>query len=157
MDDRRIYCTVATAAFNLGIGTRAMYNWLNNHEVKKQGNLIDFTEVLFLRREQNEQQIKDLTDAETKLKAEAKIKKEKAKQEELKTNELMGKIIYVNDVETALTTLFTDMRQLLLTIPENIEQQTMLINSDVAGDVKEIASAIVNKALVRLATENITK
>ena len=134
-----------------------MYNWLNNHEVKKQGNLIDFTEVLFLRREQNEQQIKDLTDAETKLKAEAKIKKEKAKQEELKTNELMGKIIYVNDVETALTTLFTDMRQLLLTIPENIEQQTMLINSDVAGDVKEIASAIVNKALVRLATENITK
>ena len=74
MEDKskHIICSVSVAAFNLGITVQGLNQWIKKNNFKKDGRNVDFTEILFLRREQAEQQEQDLSDTEKKLKAEAK-------------------------------------------------------------------------------------
>ena len=153
--DNHIFCTVMTAAFNLGIERQSLYLWLKKYEIPKKGKLVDFTEILTLRREKAEQK-NDESNSAKKLAAEMKIKQEKAKQEAIKTAELEGKVIYLDQVSAALVELFTEIRTELLTIPENIQSEVILISPDIAGDCKEIAERIVTKSLLRLSEGRIT-
>ena len=110
---------------------------------------------MILRREKAEQK-NDESNSAKKLIAEMKIKQEKAKQEAIKTAELEGKVIYLEQVSAALVELFTEIRTELLTIPENIQSEVILISPDIAGDCKEIAERIVTKSLLRLSEGRIT-
>ena len=40
--DNHIFCTVMTAAFNLGIERQSLYLWLKKYEIPKKGKLVDF-------------------------------------------------------------------------------------------------------------------
>ena len=95
MEDKSLHfiCTVKQAAYNLGITVQALNQWIKKNKFPKDGRNVDFTKILFLRREQAEQQEQDLSDTEKKLKAEAKYKGAKANQEELILLQMMGELI----------------------------------------------------------------
>ena len=54
MEDKskHIICSVSVAAFNLGITVQGLNQWIKKNNFKKDGRNVDFTEILFLRREQ---------------------------------------------------------------------------------------------------------
>lgn len=154
MEDKskHIICSVSVAAFNLGITVQGLNQWIKKNNFKKDGRNVDFTEILFLRREQAEQQEQDLSDTEKKLKAEAKYKGEKAKQEEMITLQMMGELIPQEQVKNELEMLFMDIRQQILTIPDNIKTRIYSISPDIAQDCEEVTHDIIQKCLTRLAS-----
>ena len=105
-------------------------------------------------RETAEKQKQDLSDTEKKLKAEAKYKSEKAKQEEMITLQMMGELIPQEQVKDSLEMLFLDIRQTLLTVPDNIKTRVYGIDPDIATECEEVASEIITKILTRLASGN---
>lgn len=153
-EDRHILCSTGVAAYNLDITQRALNGWVKERNLKRVGKLVDFTEILSLRREQAKQQIEDLSDTEKKLKAEAKYKTEKANQEEMITLQMMGELIPQEEVKDSLEMLFLDIRQQLLTIPDNVKTRVYGIDPDIANDCAEVANDIVTKVLTRLASGN---
>ena len=143
-----IFCSVETAAFNIGVTKQALYKWLKTHNIPKEGRNVDFTEILFLRKEQAE----DISDTQRKLQAEIRIKTEKAKQEEIRTKQMMGEMLPIDLVETELTTLFTDIRQELLTIPNNVTTRIYTIEPSIAEECQEVTKEVIEEALSRLAS-----
>lgn len=153
MEDKskHIICSVSVAAYNLGITVQGLNQWIKKNNFQKDGRNVDFTKILFLRREQAEQQEQDLSDTEKKLKAEAKYKGAKANQEELILLQMMGELIPQEQVKNELEMLFMDVRQQILTIPDNIKTRIYSISPDIAQDCEEVANDIIQKCLTRLA------
>lgn len=160
MDDKskdkskHIICTVGVAAYNLGITTQALNKWIRINEFPKDKGNVDFTEILFKRREQGDQKESDLSDNEKKLKAEAKLKTVKANQEELILLQMMGELIPQEQVKNELEMLFMDIRQQILTIPDKIKTRTYSISPEIAQDCEEEANVIIQECLTRLAGGN---
>jgi len=149
--DNHILCSASIAAKALGITPQGLNKWIRENKFPKNNGLVDFNGVLELRREQAEQQAQDLSDTEKKLKAEAKYKSEKAKQEEMITLQMMGELIPQEQVKDSLEMLFLDIRQTLLTVPDNIKTRVYGIDPDIATECEEVANEIITKVLTRLA------
>ena len=147
--DKHIMCPVAVAAIHLGIKTDPLNKWIKLHDFPKEESKVDLAELLKARRETAEKQKQDLSDTEKKLKAEAKYKSEKAKQEEMITLQMMGELIPQEQVKDSL-----DIRQTLLTVPDNIKTRVYGIDPDIATECEEVASEIITKVLTRLASGN---
>lgn len=152
--DKHIMCPVAVAAIHLGITTDPLNKWIKLHDFPKEASKVDLAELLKARRETAEKQKADLSDTEKKLKAEAKYKSEKAKQEEMITLQMMGELIPQEQVKDSLEMLFLDIRQTLLTVPDNIKTRVYGIDPDIATECEEVASEIITKILTRLASGN---
>ena len=152
--DKHIMCPVAVAAIHLGIKTDPLNKWIKLHDFPKEESKVDLAELLKARRETAEKQKQDLSDTEKKLKAEAKYKNEKAKQEEMITLQMMGELIPQEQVKDSLEMLFLDIRQTLLTVPDNIKTRVYGIDPDIATECEEVANEIITKVLTRLASGN---
>ena len=152
--DKHIMCSIAVAAVQLGITRVALNSWIKDNSFPKDGTRIDLANLLLARRETAEKQKQDLSDTEKKLKAEAKYKSEKAKQEEMITLQMMGELIPQEQVKDSLEMLFLDIRQTLLTVPDNIKTRVYGIDPDIATECEEVANEIITKVLTRLASGN---
>lgn len=152
--DKHIMCPIAVAAVQLGITRVALNSWIKDNSFPKDGTLVDLANLLLARRETAEKQKADLSDTEKKLKAEAKYKSEKAKQEEMITLQMMGELIPQEQVKDSLEMLFLDIRQTLLTVPDNIKTRVYGIDPDIATECEEVANEIITKVLTRLASGN---
>ena len=153
--DKHIMCPVAVAAIHLGIKTDQLNKWIKLHDFPKEASKVELAELLKARRETAEKQKADLSDTEKKLKAEAKYKSEKAKQEEMISLQMMGELIPQEQVKDSLEMLFLDIRQTLLTVPDNIKTRVYGIDPDIATECEEVANEIITKILTRLASGNI--
>jgi len=152
--DKHILCPASVAAVSVGITVKGLDLWLKNNGLEKVDHKVDLTQILIMRREQAEQQAQDLSDTERKLKAEVKYRSEKAKQEEMVTLRMMGELIPQEEVKDRLENLFLDIRQQLLTIPDNIKTRVYTVSPEIANDCEDVAHDIVQKCLNRLATGN---
>ena len=152
--DKHIMCPIAVAAVQLGITRVALNTWIKDNSFPKEGSRIDLADLLLARRETAERQKQDLSDTEKKLKAEVKYKSEKAKQEEMITLQMMGELIPQEQVKDSLEMLFLDIRQTLLTVPDNIKTRVYGIDPDIATECEEVANEIITKVLTRLASGN---
>lgn len=150
--DKHILCPIAVAAVQFGITRQVMNTWVKDNSFPKDGNLVDLTNLLLARRETAERQKQDLSDTEKKLQAEVKYKSEKAKQEEMITLQMMGELIPQEQVKDSLEMLFLDIRQTLLTVPDNIKTRVYGIDPDIATECEEVANEIITKVLTRLAS-----
>lgn len=149
--EKHILCPVSIAAVSVGLTVKGLDLWIKNNGLEKVNRKVDLTQILIMRREQAEQQAQDLSDTERKLKAEVKYRSEKAKQEEMVTLRMMGELIPQEEVKDRLETLFLDIRQQLLTIPDNVKTRVYTVSPEVATDCEGVCHDIVQKCLTRLA------
>ncbi len=149
--DNHILCTIAVAAVTMGMTRVGLDKWVKANGIEKIDHKVDLTQNLIMRREQADQQAQDLSDTEKKLKAEVKYRSEKAKQEEMVTLRMMGELIPQEEVKDRLENLFLDIRQQLLTIPDNVKTRVYTVSPEVANDCEEVCHDIVEKCLNRLA------
>jgi hypothetical protein len=153
-ENKHILCTVPIAAKVFEVSPQGLNKCIRENKFPKNKNLVDLNALAKLRREIAQQQLQDLSDTEKKLKAEAKYKNEKAKQEEMITLQMMGELIPQEQVKDSLEMLFLDIRQTLLTVPDNIKTRVYGIDPDIATECEEVASEIITKILTRLASGN---
>lgn len=154
--EHNIYCSLTAIAKQLGITKQRVSAIVKENEIPKSGQLYNLTFMLHLRREQEAQREQDLSDTAKKLKAEADYKTSKARQEELVLMQMMGELIPGEQVKDSLETLFLDVRQTVLTIPENIKTRVYSIAPDLANECAEVANETVKKILTILASGNDT-
>lgn len=149
---KHIFCSVSIAAYNLGITRQALFKWTKERSIPKVGSDIDFTEVLILRREQAEQQEEDLSDTAKKLRAEVKYKEAKAKQEKIKTTQMMNDLIPREEVEGVLETVFSEIIKIINHLPGDIKAEIEKIaDAEIASDCEETANEVTEKVITRLA------
>ena len=153
IDNRmHFFCSVSMAAYNLGITRQALSKWMRGRDIPKKGNDIDFTEILFLRREQAEQQEEDLSDTAKKLRAEVKYKEAKAEQEKIKTTQMINDLIPQEEVKGALETVFSEIIKIINHLPGDIKAEIEKIaDAEIASDCEEIANEVTEKVITRLA------
>lgn len=153
IDNRmHFFCSVSMAAYNLGITRQALSKWMRGRDIPKNGNNIDFTEVLSLRRQKQNQQEEDLLDAAKKLKAEVKYKTARAKQEEIIFNQMISDLIPREEVKAGLEDVFSEIEETLSRLPDDIKTGIKSISPEIAIDCEEVAREVVKKALERLAS-----
>ena len=151
-DQKHIFCSVSVAAYNLGITRQALLKWMKGRDVPKNGSDIDFTEMLSLRRQKQEQQEEDLSDAAKKLKAEVKYKTARTKQEEIIFNQMISDLIPQEEVKAGLENVFSEIEKTLSRLPDDIKTGIKSISPEIAIDCEEVAREVVKKALERLAS-----
>lgn len=152
--EKHIICSVAVAATQLGISRQSLNTWIKDNQFPKEGTGVDLTALLKMRRETSKQGKGMITDTGRKLKAEADYKTYKALQEEMVTLQMMGELIPQEQVKDALEMLFLEVRQTLLTLPDNVKTRVYGIDPEIANDCAEIVNETVTQILIRLANGN---
>lgn len=89
-----------------------------------------------------------------KLQADADYKTAKARQAEVELQEQLGKLVPIEIVTEKMQDAFTEIRQLLLKLPNDLHAKIHTLYPSCAEDVSEIADDTVRKCLLRLAECN---
>lgn len=93
----------------------------------------------------------NISDAARKLEADADYKKAKARQEEVHLKEMLGELVDLEIVKGELSTVFTNIRQILLKLPNELRVHVHTLYPESDAGVSEVAEGTVRKCLEELA------
>lgn len=96
------------------------------------------------------------TDASKKLRADAEYKDAKAKQEAVKLQEMLGNLVPIEMIQEQWAFTFTDIRQQLLKLPNDIRARIHTSYPECSEDVSLIAEEIIRRTLEGLSECNNT-
>lgn len=96
------------------------------------------------------------TDASKKLRADAEYKDAKAKQEAVKLQEMLGNLVPIEMIQEQWAFAFTDIRQQLLKLPNDIRARIHTSYPECSEDVSLIAEEVVRRTLEGLSECNNT-
>ena len=96
------------------------------------------------------------TDAAKKLRADAEYKDAKAKQEAVKLQEMLGNLVPIEMIQEQWAFTFTDIRQQLLKLPNDIRARIHTSYPECSEDVSLIAEEIIRRTLEGLTECNNT-
>lgn len=91
------------------------------------------------------------SDEAKKLRADAEYKDMKAKQEAVKLQEMLGNLVPIEMIQEEWETSFTDIRQLLLKLPNDIRARIYTLYPECSEDVTQIAKDTIRQCLDELA------
>ena len=94
------------------------------------------------------------SDAVKKLRADAEYKDAKAKQEAVRLQEMLGNLIPIDMMKDEWAMMFTEIRQQLLKLPNDIRAKTYVLYPECSEEVTEIAEETIRQCLERLAGGN---
>lgn len=94
------------------------------------------------------------TDATKKMRAEADYKDAKAKQEAVKLQEMLGNLVPIEMIQEQWAFTFTDIRQQLLKLPNDIRARIHTSYPECSEDVSLIAEEIIRRTLEGLSECN---
>ena len=94
------------------------------------------------------------TDASKKLRADAEYKDAKAKQEAVKLQEMLGNLVPIEMIQEQWAFTFTDIRQQLLKLPNDIRARIHTSYPECSEDVSLIAEEIIRRTLEGLSECN---
>lgn len=89
-----------------------------------------------------------------KLQAEADLKDAKARQEEVRLQEMLGYLVPIEMVQEQLADTFTEIRQTMLRLPNDVRARIHVQYPDCSEGVSEIVNTTVRKCLESLAECN---
>lgn len=126
--------------------------WAKSGCPKVQRGLWNLREVIrwrgIAKRGDNDQ---DQSDEARKLQADADYKHAKARQEEVRLQEMLGELVPIEMIKDKWAMAFTEIRQLLLKLPTDIRVAVHTQYPDCSEGVTEIAEETVRKCLFGLA------
>lgn len=96
------------------------------------------------------------TDASKKLRADAEYKDAKAKQEAVKLQEMLGNLVPIEMIQEQWAFTFTDIRQQLMKLPNDIRARIHTSYPECSEDVSVIAEEIIRRTLEGLSECNNT-
>lgn len=94
------------------------------------------------------------SDAVKKLRADAEYKDAKAKQEAVRLQEMLGNLIPIDMMKDEWAMMFTEIRQQLLKLPNDIRAKTYVLYPECSEEVTVIAEETIRQCLERLANGN---
>ena len=94
------------------------------------------------------------SDAVKKLRADAEYKDAKAKQEAVRLQEMLGNLIPIDMMKDEWAMMFTEIRQQLLKLPNDIRAKTYTLYPECSEEVTVIAEETIRQCLERLANGN---
>ena len=109
-EDKHIMCSVAVAAVHCGVTARQMQEYIKKHQIPKENSRIDLAALLKERRETFDAAKTKQSDAERKTKAEADLKEKQSEKEAIIVAHMEGQIVYIDQVQEALTSLFAEIQ-----------------------------------------------
>lgn len=94
------------------------------------------------------------SDAVKKLRADAEYKDAKAKQEAVRLQEMLGNLIPIDLMKDEWAMMFTEIRQQLLKLPNDIRAKTYVLYPECSEEVTAIAEETIRQCLERLGNGN---
>lgn len=96
------------------------------------------------------------SDAVKKLRADAEYKDAKAKQEAVRLQEMLGNLVPIEMIRDEWAMMFTEIRQQLLKLPNDIRARTYTLYPEASEEVTEIAEETIRQCLEGIAKGNNT-
>lgn len=156
MENEKVILTNSQICYVFNIVPETLRKWTKNGCPKLGRGKYDLRSVINWRGLSVQGDVKDVSSEAKKLQAEADFKHAKARQEEIRLQEMLGQLIPVEMVHDRLEALFTDIRQTLLNLPEQIRSEVHTLYPEASGETSEIADRVVRKVLTGLAGSNNT-
>lgn len=134
------------------ISQQTMKDWANSGCPKHSRGLWNIREVIRWRGiAKAGDNYKDQSDEARKLQADADYKHAKARQEEVRLQEMLGELVPIEMIHDKLIMTFTEIRQTLLKLPNDLRVAVHTQYPEASEGVTEIAEETVRKCLGGLA------